>query len=197
MGNIDYSRFNEIEIDNPEVCQYCKSKGLNETDKYCPNCGFPQNGTHKERVDFLLSMRRKKSSLKETNIKVNNVKTILFIIAGLNLFVGIILGLIQKDIITLIVCVITSIIYFGLAIWSNKNPFPAILTGFLIYVSLQILSSIIDPSTIIRGIVIKIAFIVAFINGMISAKKSEKLSKEIEEIKKPKDFKNDEKMSEM
>jgi hypothetical protein len=75
------------------------------------------------------------------------------------------------------------VIYLILAAWSNKNPFGAILTAFIIYITLIVINAFFDPATIIQGIIIKIFFIGALIKGTRSAKEAEGFKKELEKFK--------------
>jgi predicted nucleic acid-binding Zn ribbon protein len=57
-------------------------------------------------------------------------------------------------------------IMFGLYLYSRKAPFPAMVTALCVYLAVIVLNSIIDPATIIQGIIIKIIFISALIAGI-------------------------------
>ena len=58
------------------------------------------------------------------------------------------------------------LIMFGLYFWSKKNPFAAMVTALTVYLSVIVLSAIIDPHSIYQGIIIKIFVITALINGI-------------------------------
>jgi len=57
-------------------------------------------------------------------------------------------------------------IMFGLYLYSRKAPFPAMVTALCVYLAVIVLNSIIDPQTIIQGIIVKIIFISALIAGI-------------------------------
>lgn len=57
-------------------------------------------------------------------------------------------------------------VMFGLYLYSRKAPFPAMVTALCVYLAVIVLNSIIDPKTIIQGIVIKIICISALIAGI-------------------------------
>lgn len=57
-------------------------------------------------------------------------------------------------------------IMFGLYLYSRKAPFPAMVTALCVYLAVIVLNSIVDPQTIIQGIVVKIIFISALIAGI-------------------------------
>ncbi len=57
----------------------------------------------------------------------------------------------------------------GLFFWSRKSPLPAITTALCVYLGLELLSAILDPSGIARGIVIKVIIVLALLTGLQSA----------------------------
>ncbi|MDP4266278.1 MAG: hypothetical protein Q8880_02440 [Bacteroidota bacterium] len=191
-GHLEIKRLREkchIVIEDYTKCHYCKSIGLTQDDTFCPNCGFPQRGTQTEMRNFIWNIRNKKLLLKEQKKAINKGRNILFILAGLNLLFGIVLIVTGKINISVILGImISAVIYFGLGIWSMKNPFPAILTGFFIYIVLSVIGAINDPKSILNGIIIKAFIIFAFIYAYLGVKDAEKLEKELESIKKAKDL---------
>lgn len=50
-------------------------------------------------------------------------------------------------------------IYFGLWAWAKSAPFPAALTGLILYVTIWVGEIIMDPSAIMQGILVKIIII--------------------------------------
>jgi len=55
---------------------------------------------------------------------------------------------------------------FGIYLWSKRSPFPAMITALCLYLSIIVLNAIIDPSTIIQGIIIKVIFFSAILSGI-------------------------------
>ena len=78
--------------------------------------------------------------------------------------------------------ILGAVIYTALAIWSYKKPFAAIVTGFLFYVTLIVISAIDNPVSIIQGIIWKVLIISAFVYGYKGVKESEKLTQELEDL---------------
>jgi hypothetical protein len=62
-----------------------------------------------------------------------------------------------------------AIVMFVIYRWSKKAPFPAFVTALSIYVGVMVLSAIVDPKSIIQGIIVKIAVIAALTNGIKAA----------------------------
>ncbi|MBW8888028.1 MAG: hypothetical protein JF616_09760, partial [Fibrobacteres bacterium] len=50
-----------------------------------------------------------------------------------------------------------------------KSPFSAFVTALSIYLGVMVLSAIVDPKTIIQGVIVKVAVIMALINGIKAA----------------------------
>lgn len=179
----------EIVIKDFTTCYYCKSTGLNEQDKFCLNCRFPQRGSQIEMKKFLNGLRLKNKLLVDKKKSVKKARNILYILAGFNLLFGLILGaIVNFDIEILISSLIGAGIYFGLAVWSKNKPFAAILSGFFIYIVFNVINAIADPHTIYQGIIWKIIIISGFVYGYKGVKDSEKLERELNSIKESKDL---------
>jgi hypothetical protein len=182
----------QIVIKDPSVCYYCSSKGLKDDDLYCPNCGFPQKGSQAEMKKFLSEMNYKQRLINDHKRAVNKARYMLFAFAIFQLLASIFFIYLyirfNFSLLLPLVGIITSGIYFGLGIWSKKEPFAAILTGFFIFVLIIAINFIIDPKSLFKGIVLKIIFISGFVYGYKGAKEAESLEKELKEIKQSKDF---------
>jgi predicted RNA-binding Zn-ribbon protein involved in translation (DUF1610 family) len=59
-----------------------------------------------------------------------------------------------------------ALVMFGLYLWARRSPFPAMITALCVYLAVMVLSAIVDPKTLVQGIVIKIIFIGALIAGI-------------------------------
>ncbi len=64
---------------------------------------------------------------------------------------------------------ILAIIMLGVYFWARKSPLPALLTGFGVYVAVQVLGAAIEPETLLRGLFVKFFVIAAFITGIKAA----------------------------
>jgi hypothetical protein len=68
------------------------------------------------------------------------------------------------------------VIYFGLAVlmaglyfWARRSPFPAMLTGLCVYLVLIVGSAIVDPASLLSGILLKGFIVLALLAGVQSA----------------------------
>jgi hypothetical protein len=67
------------------------------------------------------------------------------------------------------------LIHVGLWWWARTAPFPAAVVALVLFVTLQLINAALDPSTIIKGIVIKILFLVALIRAVQAGAEANRL----------------------
>ena len=76
------------------------------------------------------------------------------------------------------------IIYIGgfvaLALWTKKKPYYAIVGGLILMGIFILINALIDPLTIISGIIFKIAVIVYLIKGLGDAKEAQQMKEEFD-----------------
>ncbi|MFI5149268.1 MAG: hypothetical protein ACHQRM_06005 [Bacteroidia bacterium] len=152
---------NKIVISDFSVCYYCKTTGLNEAEQFCPNCGFPQRGTDFEQKKFIRAQKFAKQRLEDMQMAVVKARNTLFLIGGLTIIPYLITSMQLGDGSIMVIGTMLALCYLGLALWSRKQPFSAILTGMILYVSMWVLYCIADPSNIYRGIFYRIMAISA------------------------------------
>lgn len=182
-------RMYQIDIEDLSICHYCKSTGLNETHSFCPNCAFPQRGTQEEMKSFIRKIHDKKMLVEEQKSSVKKARNILYILSGLNLLAGLVLGIfILKNTLVLLGGLLGAIIYLALGLWSRKQPFPSILSGFFVYIVFIAISAINDPSALYRGLLWKAIIISGFVYGFKGVKNAQRLESELEAINNAKDL---------
>lgn len=155
------------------TCQCCKYE-VSESDSFCNNCGFPLNGTDEEKGKFIGQYLTQKNTKAEIENQVKSARTTLFVVAGLMVLSGLFSLATDKEGdggFILIASLVIAAIFCGLAFWSNKNPFGALLTGLIMYISLILLSIIEDPIELVRGVIVKVIIISYMIKGVIGASK--------------------------
>jgi ribosomal protein L37E len=191
-GQLELERIrqrNQIVIEDMSTCHYCKSTGLKAEDHFCYSCGFPQGGTQEEMKLFIWKIKNKEQLLIDKKKSVRKATNILFILAGLNLIIGIIMGLlVEVNILVLIASIVSAAIYLGLGLWSLKQPFPAILSGFFIYIVFNVLNAIVDPTTIYQGLLWKIIIISSFVYGYKGVMDAKKIEAELQSVKNTKNI---------
>ncbi len=65
--------------------------------------------------------------------------------------------------------------FVALAFWTKKKPYYAIIGGLVLMGVFILVNAIIDPSTIIGGIIFKIAVIIFLIKGLGDAKEAQQI----------------------
>ena len=68
--------------------------------------------------------------------------------------------------------------FFGLWVWSRSAPLPAAIVGLVIYVSLNVIAVMIDPTNLIKGIIFKILIIVLLCKGIGAGLKHRQLQQQ-------------------
>ncbi len=149
-------------------CSQCNAL-MEVQNVFCPECGFPENGTQEERSKFYAQKIMKKNEHMDADKKIKSARNVLFILSAIIFLFGIVTYLIDEDIATLLTSVILSIIYLGLGFWSSKKPLAAILLALLLYLTTIIISTILEPENFIRGIIFKVIIIVYLGKGVYSA----------------------------
>jgi hypothetical protein len=173
---------------NPEasatiVCENCSAQN-DASLKFCPQCSFPLAGTQDEKREFHMHIGTQKRLLKESQQKINQARNIIFIAAGLTLVIGLIAGFgTDEGFEVMIVSIVLCLIYLILAAWCNSNPFGAILTALILYVTIQLINAFFDPTTLFQGIILKIIFIAGFVKGIRSAQEAQRSISELEKLK--------------
>lgn len=170
-------------------CGHCGVSLTNEH-KFCPHCGFPQQGTREDQKDFRAQVFLKKQDLTNAQSKVKNAAATLYVIAGFTSLYGLIVGLgIREDAGLMIGNVVIAILYILLGLWSQEKPFMAILSGLILYATFILLNAFLDPATLYNGMVIKLVVIVFLIKGVVSARQANRILSELPTEKRPQ-FKN-------
>ncbi|HEY4656745.1 MAG TPA: hypothetical protein VIH22_19645 [Cyclobacteriaceae bacterium] len=163
-------------------CEHCYAS--NEYGrKFCSQCSFPIGGTEEEKTSFRLVVSSRKRFLDDAKDKIKSAKTVIYILAGLFFVFGLVIGFVMDDFATMVANLSLTVIYLVLAAWCTRNPFGAILTAFILYVTLQVVNVLIDPATLIQGFVIKFFVIVALVKGIRSAHEAQGYLRELQNLK--------------
>ncbi len=157
----------ETQMDQLE-CNHCK-KEVNESVKFCENCGYPQHGTASEKSKFHADRIINNSKSKEAGGVLRKARNTLFFIAALSFGIGLFYMVTQNASDVFITYSIMALIYLVLGFWSQKKPLIALVLALLVYLTTTVISGIVDPATIYKGIIIKVFIIVFLAKGINSA----------------------------
>jgi hypothetical protein len=109
---------------------------------------------------------------------IRNARIILYILAGIFLL-GIFSVMPFDDnplkLVMAGIMVLFAAAYIALAFWTKKKPYTAILIALILYISLQVLSFLLQPASIFQGWILKIIVILLLLLGLRNAKESQRL----------------------
>ncbi|HMH24125.1 MAG TPA: hypothetical protein VK563_20215 [Puia sp.] len=118
-------------------------------------------------------------SMKGYDKHIKNARIMLFVIGGLQLF-GVFTSMSLPDParwISMTVYIVFGLVFAGLGLWTHKKPYAALLTALIIYLSLQVIGGIYDPTTIYKGLILKIGILVMLIIGLRNAKEAQDMER--------------------
>lgn len=111
-----------------------------------------------------------KNKIKDQERKVKNARITLIVLACLQAAVGLWEGFGPlKSTLAMSIDFAIGGAFLGMYFLSKTQPLGAFITALSIYVGIHLLIMILDPSSIINGIVFKIVIIVLLVNGIRSA----------------------------
>ncbi|MEO6976950.1 MAG: zinc ribbon domain-containing protein [Mucilaginibacter sp.] len=168
----------------PVTVQRCETcyKDVSPDDAFCQSCGYPLKGTDQEQKDFRLQHDFRNIDLFAFNSKIKKASNALYYLSGIFVVSGLIIYFINPNaenaVAVLITNLILAMLFLALGGYSKKKPLACIISGLCLYTIIVILNAIVDPITIVRGIIFKIVVIGFLINGLKSALEVEKIKKE-------------------
>jgi hypothetical protein len=57
-------------------------------------------------------------------------------------------------------------IFFALYFWAKRSPYPAAIVGLLFFITVHLLDALVDPTALVRGILLKIIFIAILVKAI-------------------------------
>jgi len=174
----------KIYINDPSTCFICKKTDLNNDNKYCYDCGFPQMGEQDEQKAFYSDHLSKQVEFNEAVKNAKGVQKILFIASGLTVLSSIILGALAETDkgFTFFGGIAMAGIFCGLGFWAKQKPLAASITGVAIYLTLILISVIVTisegGSSGIGVSIWDVIIVVALFKGIFGALKAEQFKKE-------------------
>lgn len=169
VGEDTWEPFDEIAANDPAPldCTNCQHL-TGPVDVYCERCGYPVRGGETEQQRFTW---RQESLEIDTNLaekRVRQGRNMLFITAAISVGSGMLLS--KQGNVYLISGIILGIIYAILGAWANQKAFAALLTGLVLYLSLQGFEAVTNPAVITKGLLIKVIIVVFLAKGLSGAR---------------------------
>lgn len=168
---------------NQTSCRYCRAAVPNDT-TFCGRCGYPQNGTEQQRYRFKNRLSHLRDDYLHSKKRIRQARRVLYFIGGLALLLMVVFFLVaifhnnpfmditMQMVLSGVVFAFLGSVYIGLGLFSRKYPFPALLTGLLLYSTLFLLELILGNFNII-SFIIGIAIITALTKGFLNVRKSQ------------------------
>ncbi|PIQ14597.1 MAG: hypothetical protein COW67_12995 [Flavobacteriales bacterium CG18_big_fil_WC_8_21_14_2_50_32_9] len=166
------------EQDNKEVCIKCKAE-IEEINKFCTSCGYPQNGSVQEKKAFRIRKQKELSKLKEIELSATVGKSVLFMLGSFYLVWAIYTNLFiyEFHILTVIIDFFEAFIYLGLWLWAKRRLLPATISGLFFYTTMFVIGLVSNPySGLLIGF--KGLFFILLVISVTSARKYEKMIKD-------------------
>lgn len=159
------------------TCSYCKKEALILEGK-CTNCGFPYEGTQKEQSIFIGQQKLKEYQYEEAQTKIKRGIYTLFVLGVINLFYLIVLYFQYETLYSMLLFMAVSYIMLGI-LALRRSPMVFLLIGLGLYLSIHLLSYMVNPGSLWRGVLWKIVFLVLLLGGIYNAYLGNRLKKEL------------------
>lgn len=82
---------------------------------------------------------------------------------------GLLFGMLTKDSTVFVLNLVLAAIQAGLWRWSKRSLLPAAVTSLVMFCTIHLVDAVIEPATLVQGIVVKILFIAALIQAIRAA----------------------------
>lgn len=136
------------------TCSECSHANLRKS-KFCEACGASlarvaasERAADEIEADALL-------------LEVKKAQSAMLLVAIVQSIAAVFLVLMNTvDTITTVVLVLIAALFFGLWAWAKHKPLAAAIVGLMVFVSLHLADAIVDPTALVRGIVLKIVVVV-------------------------------------
>lgn len=138
------------------------------------------NNPQEAKADRNIFEEAKMEQAAEHKKVIRNARISLFVIGAFQLAYSVIIAFTQEDnfarTVEIIFGVVVAALFAAMGFLSKKKPFIALIVGLCLYVGLIILAAYNDPSTLIKGIYIRILIITWLIRGISKARHLEEIN---------------------
>lgn len=108
---------------------------------------------------------------------IRNSRILFFVLSGLVLINLAVINYSGDDLeiwVSVAITLCLSVVYLMLGFYTLQKPYTAITIGLALYIILIVLSAIIEPMSIFRGIILKVIVIILLIRGLGNAKDAQR-----------------------
>ena len=167
------------------ICHHCLY--VNETTySFCTNCGFPLKNLQLVPA-YHQKLKQRSSFLVKAETSVLFARVILYVIAAfLSLGIFFIFAESSQKYIIVLMAALLSGLFFFLAFWSQKKPFTALLTAFIIlmvFSAIDIFGKLAESFTTLQGMtgmVLCIALLFVVLKGVQGAYRINLIKEELQ-----------------
>lgn len=126
----------------------------------------------------------RKDQLRLLDKKINKSRNTIFIVAGITLVGGLLQLAVTRSFSydEALFIVIIAAVFAGLGFFAKYQPFGALVIALIIYVGMWLVTIMIDPSYLVKGILIKALIIYYLASGIPHANEAEKIKKELKTL---------------
>jgi hypothetical protein len=119
---------------------------------------------------------------------MKNARTILLVLGTLQLVLGTCLFIGFRNVtgpdadlsVAGIAVAIVGFIFVALGVWATKAPFPAALTGLIIFLTLTVADAVANPLTLVQGLVVKVIVIAVLAKAVSAGLQHRQLRRQME-----------------
>ena len=166
----------EEKIEN-KICPACKNSCPFEA-MFCEKCEFPFKGTEKEKSIHIGRFIGDKGIIIDAEDALIRSRNLLYIAAGLyTLGVIINMSLLLNNLFVLAFNILIIITFVVSALFLKKSPLTFLILPLALLLSIYTINFIIDPNTLVQGILFKILIIGSLIYSIYNFVASEKFKK--------------------
>lgn len=154
--------------------------------KKCSKCDYPFSASEKDKSAFVGELFSKKLILENAKDKIKRAQKILWIIGSINIISFIAIFSINPTFNLNVLDLLLGFVFIGFGFYASKRPFRAIFISLVLLLFIYFLNALADPMLIIRGIILKIVFIVGLAYALSSVYKVQKIKNENDYFKEMK-----------
>ncbi|RDK84857.1 hypothetical protein [Marinirhabdus gelatinilytica] len=159
------------------TCPACKIK-VYENPDFCDNCKYPFIGSEKEKSIHIGKFISKKGVVQDSSNALGNVQKILFFLGGLNILTVIIMySSTNSHWLDLALNGFLALVFIFCAIFLKKAPLLFTILPLATLLGVYTLNAVIDPMSLVNGIIIKVLIVGSLIYSMYLSLKARKFQK--------------------